>query len=59
MNKFIEKAIEEKRPVRIITTNGFQMRGKIVEDTQNSLTFISDGREMVVYKHAISTICSA
>lgn len=56
MDSFIERVMKEKTMVNIITTNGFQMRGKIVE---NDLAYVvvNVGKvEKMVYKHAISTI---
>lgn len=56
MNNYIASCIAEQRTVVIITLNGFQMRGKIVEDADSGLRFVTDDKEVFVYKHAISTI---
>ena len=39
--------------------NGFQMRGVITGFDAFVVTLDSDGRQQVVYKHAISTIAPA
>ena len=36
--------------------NGFQMRGVIAGFDQFVVVLVSDGKQQVIYKHAISTI---
>lgn len=47
--------------VKIITTNGFQMKGMIVDEDEERILFDERdryGKEIIIYKHAISTIMS-
>lgn len=47
---------KEKVQVIIYLTNGFQFRG-VVKGFDNFIVFLeSEGRQQLVYKHAISTI---
>jgi len=52
----LNQARKEKIQVIIYLTNGFQFRG-IVKGFDNFTVFLeSEGRQNLVYKHAISTI---
>lgn len=53
---FLDKLQQEKRAVIIITTNGFQMRGRIAGHDQYILLLDVDGQQQLVFKSAISTI---
>lgn len=53
---FLGKLQQEKVPVTIITTNGFQLKGRIVAYDQFTLLVESSGKENLVYKSAVSTI---
>ena len=46
----------ERRPVTMFLMNGFQMRGYVTGFDAFSVVLTSDGKQMFVYKHAISTI---
>ena len=46
----------EKTPVTIYLTNGFQIRGSIYAFDNYVVIIESDGKQQMVYKHAISTI---
>lgn len=53
---FLNQARKEKMPVTIFLTNGFQFRG-IVQGFDNfTIVLDSDGKQNLVYKHAVSTI---
>lgn len=53
---FLNTARKDKIPVTIFLTNGFQFRG-IVRGFDNYVIILSnEGKQHVVYKHAISTI---
>lgn len=53
---FLNNARKDKIPVTIFLTNGFQFRG-IVKGFDSYVIILScDGKQNVVYKHAISTI---
>lgn len=53
---FLNQARKERIPVTIYLTNGFQFKGFV--DGFDSFTLIldSEGKQNLVYKHAISTI---
>lgn len=53
---FLNQARKEKNPVTIFLMNGFQFKG-IVKGFDSYIVIIDcDGKQYVVYKHAISTI---
>ena len=47
---------KEKIPVTLFLMNGFQLRGTIVSFDQFAVLVLSDGKQNLIYKHAISTI---
>lgn len=53
---FLLRARREKMPVTMFLMNGFQMRGIITGFDAFVVVLTSDGRQQVIYKHAISTI---
>ena len=53
---FLTQARRERRPVTMFLMNGFQMRGTITGFDAFVVVLDSEGRQQVVYKHAISTI---
>lgn len=53
---FLLKARRERVPVTLFLMNGFQMRGTITGFDAFVVLLDSEGRQQVVYKHAISTI---
>ena len=53
---FLNQARKDKRPVTIYLTNGFQFKG-MVRGFDNYIVILDcDGKQNLVYKHAISTI---
>ena len=54
---FLTKARKENVPVTLFLVNGFQLRGVITGCFVVVLD--SEGRQQVIYKHAISTIAPA
>ena len=53
---FLNQARKEKIPVTIYLTNGFQFRG-IVRGFDNFTVILDcEGKQNLVYKHAISTV---
>ncbi len=53
---FLNQARKEKIPVTIFLTNGFQFKG-IVRGFDSYIVILDcDGKQEIVYKHAISTI---
>ena len=56
---FLNQARKEHVPVTVHLTNGFQLKG-IVKGFENFIIIMeSDGKQMMMYKHAISTITPA
>ena len=53
---FLLRARREALPVTLFLMNGFQMRGVIAGFDAFVVVLDSDGKQQVVYKHAISTI---
>ncbi|MEA5051433.1 MAG: RNA chaperone Hfq [Oscillospiraceae bacterium] len=53
---FLNQARKEKIPVTIYLTNGFQFRGVVKGFDSFTVVLDSEGRQNLVYKHAISTI---
>lgn len=53
---FLLRAKRDKVPVTMFLMNGFQMRGIITGYDTFVVILDSDGRQQVIYKHAISTI---
>jgi len=55
---FLQDLIDKKALVTIFLMNGFQLRGTITGCDQEVIQVYSDGRNQMIYKHAISTIDS-
>ena len=53
---FLSQARRERRSVTMFLMNGFQMRGFITGFDSFVVVLTSDGKQQVIYKHAISTI---
>lgn len=55
--EFLKQLHRDGRTVKVITTNGFQLVGRVVGWDQFTLLVEDrDGRENLVYKSAVSTI---
>ena len=60
-NKKLEEAIlqevcREKVPVTLFLMNGFQLRGTLTGFDDWAVVLVSDGKQQMIYKHAISTL---
>ena len=53
---FLLQARRERVPVTMFLMNGFQMRGTITGFDAFVVILDSEGKQQVIYKHAISTI---
>ena len=53
---FLTQLRRERRPVTMFLMNGFQMRGIITGFDAFVVVLDSEGRQQIIYKHAISTI---
>ena len=56
---FLTKARKQSIPLTIFLMNGFQMRGIITGFDQFVILLQSDGRQQMIYKHAVSTMTPA
>ena len=55
----LKECRRDKVPVTLFLMNGFQLRGIIVGYDNFAVLLISDGKQMMIYKHAISTLAPA
>ncbi|MCR5806693.1 MAG: RNA chaperone Hfq [Oscillospiraceae bacterium] len=56
---FLNQARKEKVPVTCILTNGFQFKGIVKGFDSYTVIIDADGKQELVFKHAISTIVPA
>lgn len=56
---FLNQARKEKIAVTIYLTNGFQFKGMVKGFDSYTVVLDCDGKQNLVYKHAISTISPA
>jgi len=53
---FLNQVRKDNIPVTIFLVNGFQLKGKVQGFDNFTVIMESDGKQMMVYKHAISTV---
>ena len=53
---FLNRARKEKVPLTVFLTNGFQLRGVVRGFDTFIILFDCDGKQEMIYKHAISTV---
>jgi host factor-I protein len=53
---FLNQARKERIPVTIYITNGFQFKGVVKGFDSYTVILDTDGKQNLIYKHAISTI---
>ncbi len=46
----------DKVPVTLFLMNGFQLRGTVTGFDSFVVVLVSDGKQQMIYKHAISTL---
>ena len=56
---FLNQARRERMPVTMFLMNGFQLRGIIRGFDAFVVIVESDGKQQMIYKHAISTVAPA
>jgi host factor-I protein len=56
---FLNQVRKESIPVTVYLTNGFQIRGIIRAFDNFTIVIDSEGKQQMVYKHAISTFTPA
>ena len=52
----LKEVRREKVPVTLFLMNGFQLRGIITGFDSFVVLLVSDGKQQMIYKHAISTL---
>jgi len=53
---FLNQVRKEHIPVTVYLTNGFQLKGTVKGFDNFTVVLDSEGRQQLIYKHAISTI---
>lgn len=53
---FLNQVRKDHIPVTIYLTNGFQLKGLVKGFDNFTVVLDSDGKQQLVYKHAISTV---
>lgn len=54
--ELLDELANEKIPVTIYLMNGFQIRGTVADHDDAVVVVEAEGKQQIVYKHAISTI---
>lgn len=54
---FLNQIRKDRTTVTIYLTNGFQIKGQVKGFDSFTVVIDSEGRQQMVYKHAISTVC--
>ena len=52
----LQEVRREKIPVTLFLMNGFQLRGIVTGYDSFVVVLVSDGKQQMIYKHAISTL---
>lgn len=55
-DRFLNQARKDRIPLTLFLMNGFQLRGTIQSFDQFAVLILSEGRQNLIYKHAISTV---
>ena len=53
---FLNEARKERMPLPVFLTNGFQQRGTVAAFDGYTVLLMFEGKQYLIYKHAISTI---
>ena len=56
---FLNELRKERQLATVFLMNGFQMKGVITGFDSFVVTLVSEGRQQMIYKHAISTVVPA
>ena len=56
---FLTQARRDRRSVTMFLMNGFQLRGIITGFDSFVVLLVTDGKQQMIYKHAISTLVPA
>ena len=52
----LKECRRDKVPVTLFLMNGFQLRGIITGHDSFVVVLVTEGKQMMIYKHAISTL---
>ena len=52
----LQEVCRDKIPVTLFLMNGFQLRGTVAGFDSFVVVLISEGKQQMIYKHAISTL---
>ena len=52
----LQEVRRDKVPVTLFLMNGFQLRGIVTGFDSFVVVLVSDGKQQMIYKHAISTL---
>lgn len=55
----LRQVLKERLPVTLFLMNGFQLRGVVRSFDSFVVLIDADGRQQMIYKHAISTVAPA
>ena len=53
---FLNEVRRDRQLVTVFLMNGFQMKGVVTGFDSFVVTLVSEGRQQMIYKHAISTV---
>ncbi|SCZ01111.1 RNA chaperone Hfq [Alkaliphilus peptidifermentans] len=56
---FLNQVRKESIPITIYLVNGFQLKGFVKGFDNYTIVLDSDGKQQLIYKHAVSTISPA
>lgn len=52
----LNELVAERVPVTLFLMNGFQLRGTVIGYDDSAVVIVTDGKQLMIYKHSISTI---
>ena len=52
----LTEVYRDKIPVTLFLMNGFQLRGTVAGFDSLTVVLVTDGKQQMIYKHAISTL---
>ena len=55
-DSILQEVCKDKVPVTLFLMNGFQLRGVITGFDSFVVVLVTDGKQQMIYKHAISTL---
>ena len=55
-DQFLNQARRDRTPLTVFLMNGFQMRGIVTGFDSFVILLQSDGKQQMIYKHAVSTM---